>query len=86
MMPMQDDSIPTRRWTRTEYERLGELGILPEDEPVELIGGQRIVRYIVGELNSPPIVTSAHGPAWASHEKPMWALSACWSRKRRWMG
>jgi hypothetical protein len=27
--------LRTRRWTRTEYRRLGELGVLPEDEPVE---------------------------------------------------
>ena len=35
--------IQTRRWTRKEYRRLGELGIIPEDEPVELLGGQLIV-------------------------------------------
>jgi len=35
--------IRTRRWTRTEYRRLGELGILPEDEPVELLDGQLMV-------------------------------------------
>jgi len=33
----------TRRWTRAEYERLVELDILHEDDPVELIGGQLIV-------------------------------------------
>jgi Uma2 family endonuclease len=33
----------TRRWTRKEYRKLGELGILPEDEPVELLDGQLIV-------------------------------------------
>ena len=35
--------IRTRRWTRREYRKLGELGILPEDEPVELLDGQLIV-------------------------------------------
>ena len=35
--------IRTRRWTRKEYQKLGELGILPEDEPVELLDGQLIV-------------------------------------------
>ncbi len=35
--------VRTRRWTREEYHRLGELGILPEDEPVELLDGQLIV-------------------------------------------
>jgi Uma2 family endonuclease len=32
-----------RSWTRHEYHRLDECGILQEDEPVELIGGQLIV-------------------------------------------
>lgn len=29
----------TRSWTRREYERLVELGVLHEDEPIELIDG-----------------------------------------------
>ena len=29
----------TRRWTRAEYEQLITLGVLHEDEPIELIGG-----------------------------------------------
>jgi len=32
-----------RRWTRKEYQQLGALGVLAEDEPVELIDGQLIV-------------------------------------------
>lgn len=35
---------PTRPWTRVEYERLIGLGILDEDEPIELLGGQMVVR------------------------------------------
>jgi Uma2 family endonuclease len=35
--------VRTRRWTRTEYHRLADLGILREDEPIELIDGQLIV-------------------------------------------
>ena len=35
--------IRTRHWTRKEYERLVALGVLHEDEPIELIGGQMIV-------------------------------------------
>ena len=35
--------VRTRRWTRKEYQKLGELGILAEDEPVELLDGQLIV-------------------------------------------
>src|SRR6266581_6321198 len=30
----------TRRWTRAEYHKLDELGVLPEDEPVELIDSE----------------------------------------------
>ena len=36
--------IRTRRWTRKEYDRLIELGILHEDEPIELVDGQMVVR------------------------------------------
>ena len=32
-----------RRWSRQEYDRLVELGVLHEDEPIELIGGQMVV-------------------------------------------
>lgn len=40
---MATSAIRTRRWTRDEYERLGELGIFGPDEPIELIGGELIV-------------------------------------------
>lgn len=36
--------VRTRRWTRKEYDRLIELGILDEDEPIELVDGHMIVR------------------------------------------
>ena len=36
--------IRTRRWTRKEYDRLVELGVLHEDEPIELVDGQMVVR------------------------------------------
>jgi len=34
----------TRRWTRREYDRLIELGVLHEDEPIELLAGRLVVR------------------------------------------
>jgi hypothetical protein len=34
----------TRRWTRREYDRLIDLGILGEDEPIELVDGHMVVR------------------------------------------
>jgi Uma2 family endonuclease len=33
----------TRRWTRREYDRLVEHGVLHEDDPIELVGGELIV-------------------------------------------
>ena len=36
--------VKTRSWTRHEYDRLVALGILGEDEPIELIAGQLVVR------------------------------------------
>src|SRR5688500_12350862 len=41
---MGDPAIRTRRWSRLEYERLIELGVLHEDEPVELLAGRLVVR------------------------------------------
>jgi Uma2 family endonuclease len=36
--------IRTRRWTRREYDRRIELGVLHEDEPIELLAGRLVVR------------------------------------------
>jgi Uma2 family endonuclease len=36
--------LRTRRWTREEYERLIEVGVFRPGEPVELLGGQLVVR------------------------------------------
>lgn len=41
---MSDNPLPTRRWTRIEYERLIDTGILAEDDAVELVDGQLVVR------------------------------------------
>jgi Uma2 family endonuclease len=35
--------IRTRRWSRTEYDRLIEVGVFHPDDPVELLGGELIV-------------------------------------------
>jgi Uma2 family endonuclease len=37
-------ALRTRRWTRAEYDRLIALGVLDEDEPIELLGGEMVVR------------------------------------------
>src|SRR5438874_3299427 len=47
-------SIRTRRWTRREYDRLVELGVLHEDEPIELVDGEMVVR----EPKHPPHTTA----------------------------
>lgn len=36
--------IRRRRWTRAEYDRLIDIGVLDEDEPLELLGGEMVVQ------------------------------------------
>jgi Uma2 family endonuclease len=36
------DGVPRMRWTVAEFERLTELGILAEDDRIELIGGELV--------------------------------------------
>ena len=72
--------IRTRHWTRKEYEHLVELGVLNEDEPIELIGGQ----MIVAEPKNSPHATavgltadalrSAFGSGWVVREQDPVAL------------
>ena len=38
-----EPAIRTRRWSRREYDRLIELGVLHEDEPIELLAGRLVV-------------------------------------------
>ena len=56
-------TYPTRlrAWTRKEYRRLGDLGIIREDEPVELIGGQLVVAE---PKNTPHAAAVAFGTGW----------------------
>ena len=72
--------LHTRPWTRQEYERLAQLGVLHEDEPVELIGGQ----MIVAEPKGSPHMTAlgltadalrvAFGAGWVVREQAPIAL------------
>lgn len=63
--------IRTRRWTRKEYERLIELGIIRDHEPLELIGGQLIVAEPKGSPHATAVeltalaLSVAFGPGWA---------------------
>ena len=62
--------IRTRRWTRTEYEKLIELGIFQPGEPIELIGGELMVAEPQGALHYTAIrktaraLEAAFGPGW----------------------
>jgi Uma2 family endonuclease len=40
---MTTSPIRTRRWTRAEYERVIAIGVLPPDEPLELLAGDLVV-------------------------------------------
>lgn len=62
--------VRTRRWTRVEYERLVDVGVLGEDEPIELLGGQMIVsepkgsRHATGVCLTADALRAAFGPGW----------------------
>jgi Uma2 family endonuclease len=70
----------TRRWTRKEYQKLGELGILPEDEPVELLDGQLIVAEPKGRSHvtiarlAARVLTRAFGDGWVVYAQDPIAL------------
>jgi Uma2 family endonuclease len=51
--------VRTRRWTRVEYERLVDIGVVREDEPVELLGGQMIVAEPKGSRHSTAVGLTA---------------------------
>lgn len=60
----------TRRWTRCEYNRLIALGVLNEDDPIELLAGHLVVaepqntpHAIAIELAAEALRT-AFGPGW----------------------
>src|SRR2546421_5968634 len=49
---MSTSPTRTRRWPRKKYPGLIELGILHEDEPIELLGGQLVVSEPKSSLQS----------------------------------
>lgn len=51
--------VRTRRWTRAEYDRLVDVGVLAEDEPIELLGGQMIVAEPKGSRHSTGVCLTA---------------------------
>jgi Uma2 family endonuclease len=60
----------TRRWTRAEYDRLIELGVFHEDEPIELLDGELVVREPKGSPHETAVglvadaLRHAFGPGW----------------------
>src|SRR5688572_20628555 len=66
-----ESRLAYRHWTRKEYDQLIELGILHEDEPIELIGGQMIVAEPKGSPHQTSIevtaetLRAAFGSGWA---------------------
>jgi Uma2 family endonuclease len=70
---METREIPatTRRWTRAEYGRLIDCGILREDDPVELVEGQLVVRepqrtpHAVATQLAAEVLRGIFGPGWA---------------------
>jgi Uma2 family endonuclease len=65
-------TYPTRgrRWTRAEYDRLVDLGVFDEDERIELLDGQLMVREPQGSRHGVAIeladsaLRAALGPGW----------------------
>jgi Uma2 family endonuclease len=59
-----------RRWTRTEYDRLIDLGVFQPGEHVELLGGHLIVGEPQGTLHSTAVglvedaLRASFGPGW----------------------
>jgi Uma2 family endonuclease len=72
--------IRTRRWTRKEYERLAEVGVLRDDEPIELLGGQLIVAEPKGSRHAVAVelvadrLRTAFGAGWAVRTQNSFAL------------
>jgi Uma2 family endonuclease len=60
----------TRRWTRAEYDRLIALGLLHEDERVELVGGDVVckepqsARHAAVMFRAAEMLRQAFGPGW----------------------
>ncbi len=68
---MRQAPLTIRRWTRAEYDRLVELGVL-QGEPVELIGGQLVVAEPQGSYHASRI--GATGDALRAALPPGWLV------------
>lgn len=72
---IKPERVRTRRWTRVEYERLIERGMLDEDEPIELLDGLLLVKepqdtphaMAIGLVAE--VLRTAFGPGWWVRER-----------------
>lgn len=64
------EDVRARRWTRAEYDRAIEAGLFHEDEPIELIDGQLVVREPQNTPHARAVelaidaLRAAFGPGW----------------------
>jgi Uma2 family endonuclease len=68
---MKQTPLTLRRWTRAEYDRLVDLGIL-DREPVELIGGHLVVAEPQGSYHAGTL--GAAGDALRAALPPAWLM------------
>jgi Uma2 family endonuclease len=67
---MEAYEVPTRRWTRAEYDRLIDAGFFQPGDPIELLGGQLVVAEPQGSYHFTAIravehaLRTAFGPGW----------------------
>jgi Uma2 family endonuclease len=71
---MRIPPVRTRRWTRTQYDRLVEIGVLGRDDRVELLDGLLVVRepqgsrHVTAVLRTRVALERAFGPGF--HARP----------------
>ena len=67
---MASDETRTRRFSRAEYDRMIEVGVLHEDERIELIGGELVVAepkgapHYAATRRTARVLEAAFGPGW----------------------
>jgi Uma2 family endonuclease len=67
---MDDVEVPTRKWTRLEYDRLIEAEFFRPDDRIELVGGHMIVKepqyspHAVMVSRVERVLRAAFGPGW----------------------
>lgn len=79
---MSESSVPTRKWSRMEYDRLVEAEILGPEDRIELLGGHMVVKEPQYSPHATSIrlvqrvLTAAFGSGWDVREQMPVALDA----------